>query len=136
MSSRSNMSQSACAKPPATILAHVQGACRDAYLAEFPANWCAARRWPRMATASVLYQGQGRARDILGTTDGYCRTCTDPACAVEPRGGGLGELGARADAATRDSLVRGHRGGRPGAHRAAAARRRAQGAQPRIFSRL
>src|ERR1700693_623505 len=118
MSSRSNMSGSACAKPQATILARVRGACRDAYLAEFPANWCAARRWTRMAPASVLYQGQGSARDILkwfrratetrGATGGYCRTCTDPASAVEPRGGRLGELGARADAAARDSLVRGH----------------------------
>src|ERR1700674_548507 len=108
MSSRSNMSGSACAKPQATILARVQGPCRDAYLAEFPANWRTARRWMRMASASVLYQGQGSARDILSGTDGYCRTCTDPACAVEPRGGRLGELGARADAAARDSLVRGH----------------------------
>src|ERR1700738_3365261 len=108
MSSRSNMSGSACASLKATILARVQGACRDAYLAEFPANWCAARRWTRMASASVLYQGQGSARDILGTTDGYCRTCTDPASAVEPRGGGLGGLGGRADAAARYSLVRGH----------------------------
>src|SRR5256885_14279692 len=136
MSSRSNMSGSACAKPGVTILARVRGACRDAYLTEFPANWYAARRWTKMGSASVLYQGQGPARDILGATDGYGRTCTDPACAAEPRGGRLGELGARADAAARGSLVRGHRGGSPGADGAAAARRRAHGAQPRILSRL
>ena len=53
----------------ATILARVRGVCRDAYLAEFPANWCAARRWTRMASASVLYQGQGSARDILSGPD-------------------------------------------------------------------
>src|SRR6266850_196069 len=63
------MSGSACAKPQATILARVRGACRDAYLAEFPANWCAARRWTRMASASVLYQAQGSARDILTGSD-------------------------------------------------------------------
>src|SRR5256885_4475580 len=96
MSSRSNMSGSACAKPGVTILARVRGACRDAYLTEFPANWYAARRWTKMGSASVLYQGQGPARDILGATDGYGRTCTDPACAAQPRGGRLGELGARA----------------------------------------
>src|SRR2546423_10178852 len=86
--------------------------------------------------ASVLYQGEGLTRDILGATDGYGRTCTRPACAAQPRGGRVGGLGARADAAARGSLVRGERRGSPGADGAAAARRGAQGAQPRILSRL
>src|SRR5205807_177968 len=50
---------------PATILAPEPWACREAYLSEFPANWCARRRWTRMAGTSLLYQGLGAARDAL-----------------------------------------------------------------------
>src|SRR5256885_14398951 len=62
MSSRSNMSGSACAKPEVTILARVRGACRDAYLAEFPANWHVARRWTKWGPHRYCI----RARDRPG----------------------------------------------------------------------
>src|SRR5437879_13404795 len=62
MSSRSNMSGSACAKPEVTILARVRGECRDAYLAEFTGNWYAARRWTKWGPHRYCI----RARDRPG----------------------------------------------------------------------
>src|SRR5580704_12896122 len=53
--------------------------------------------------------------------DGYCGTHTEPTSPAEPRGGGVGELGARADTATRRPLVRGNRSRIAGADCTAAA---------------
>src|SRR5437868_15479247 len=106
MSSRSNMPVSACGKwrpswrafggrvETHILLNFLQTGARRAVEGEVRFAW-------------VLYQGQGPPRDILGATDGYGRTCTDPACAAQPRGGRVGGRGARADAAARGSLVRG-----------------------------
>src|SRR5580692_2776860 len=51
-----------------------RGPCRELYLPEFPANWCVERRWTKMASAPLLYQGEGSARDILR---GF-RSATEP----------------------------------------------------------
>src|ERR1700719_2118070 len=71
-------------------------------------EWRLRRYCIRGSDTPGIYLSFRRATETRGATGGYCRTCTDPASAVERRGGRLGELGARADAAARDSLVRGH----------------------------
>src|ERR1700730_3883088 len=107
MSSRSNMSESACARWPRSWRTF-RGRVETHILLNFlqtGARRADGREW---RPHRYCIRARDRPGIYLGTTDGYCRTCTDPASAVEPRGGRLGELGARADAAARGSLVRGY----------------------------
>src|ERR1700726_3714591 len=117
MSSRSNMSEGACASLKATILARVRGRVETHILLNFlqtgarradGREWRLRRYCIRGRDTPGIYLSVRRATETRGATGAYCRTCTDPASAAEPRGGRLGELGTRADAAARDSLVRGH----------------------------
>ena len=133
MSSRSNTGRNACAHATegssrcaaAAVEVHIfmnllqSEGCRSRAAISGRGYFIRALEWPG------IYLGHGDS----GTDD-------DSPAPPESRGDRLGGERARADAAARGALVRGQRRGSARAHRADAARRRADSAQPGKLSRL